>query len=95
MRVSAPTRAAGRGWTRAHKTAVVAGLVVVVMVAATLVGLRLTSAQRLADWQAACRARAGSVQTAAPHEPNPLVTESKDPTYRCRSFDGRTLSSWR
>lgn len=66
-----------------------------VIVVMTLVVVRVTTGGRLQSWMAFCEARSGTVQTRSPGPYNPLVAESDDPTYRCRSNDGRLVSTWR
>lgn len=80
------------GRTRRQRWLVFAAVVIVV--AMVLVTTRATSRARLEGWLAACQAEAGTVQTAEPAETNPLITQSKDPSYQCRGADGHVIDNW-
>ncbi len=88
-----PPRAVRR--LRGTRLTMVSVAVVVLLLAAVLLTLRLTADERLRRWTASCQADGGTVHTIEAVGDNPLITQSDDPTYRCQTADGRTLSRWR
>ncbi|HEY5821340.1 MAG TPA: hypothetical protein VIT20_05160 [Propionibacteriaceae bacterium] len=68
---------------------------IVVVIVASLFTVRLTADARLQSWTQSCAAGGGAVLQLEVDRGNPLVTESNDPTYECRTPDGTVLSHWR
>ncbi len=71
--------------------AVLTVLVVVVVLLALTPLLRLAAQAEQRRWAAECQRDGGTVDVLPVGAPNPFLTQSGQPTYRCRTADGRIL----
>lgn len=68
---------------------------IVLLLIAVLLSLRFTESIRLQAWAPTCLREGGRVEAVEPKTRNPLLAESDQPTYDCRSAAGEVSSRWR